>query len=96
MGASKSKIDNRKYCFLCGRWYDLQRHHCLSGPDRQKAEEDGLWVWLCASCHVSGPHAVHGPYGTDNRQLLRREAQKAYERDHTRAEFMARYGRNYL
>ena len=92
----ESIISNSKYCHLCGKWYSLQKHHCLGGPDRQKADDDGLWVWLCADCHIAGKHAVHGPYGTQYRQMLRREAQAAYERTHTREEWMERYGRNYL
>ena len=39
-------------CYFCGKKFGLCRHHCLHGTgDRKKADEDGLWVWLCNDCH---------------------------------------------
>ena len=29
--------------------YGVERHHCLGGPNRKKADEDGLWVPLTTS-----------------------------------------------
>ena len=49
-----SKIQTKCECYLCHKDYTagLQHHHCLHGTgDRKKADEDGLWVWLCNDCH---------------------------------------------
>lgn len=51
-------------------------------------------VYLCLEHHTSGPAAVHNNH--ENMRLLQQDGQRAYERTHTREEFMARFGRNYL
>ena len=33
---------------------NVERHHCLMGPDREKADEDGLWVPLTKEHHTAG------------------------------------------
>lgn len=94
-----SILQKDKVCFLCGRNGaddPLEHHHCMSGPNRKLADEDGLWVWLCGNrCHRNGPEAVHRNPATD--LFIREEAQRAWESTYgTREEFMARYGKNYL
>jgi len=44
--------------------------------------------------HKDGPEAVHNNRMT--REILCRLAQKEYEQTHTRAEWEARYKKNYL
>ena len=83
-----------KLCYMCGRSRPLERHHVFFGPDRKNSEIFGLWVWLCPYCHREGPRAVHRDYES-NRQL-KRIGQQAFERTHTRSEFMRVFGRNYL
>ena len=91
-------------CYICMNRYGntakhavLHEHHVFGGPNRALAEEDGLTVYLCVEHHQTGKDAVHnGAEGKENREFLHREAQKAYERTHSRQEFMARYLRNYL
>ena len=34
--------------------YGVERHHCLGGPNRKKADEDGLWVPLTPEHHRTG------------------------------------------
>ena len=41
-----------------------------------------------------GPEAVHNNH--KNMRVLHRDGQRAYERTHSRAEFMSLIGRNYL
>ena len=41
-----------------------------------------------------GPEAVHNNH--KNMRILHRDGQRAYERTHSRAEFMSLIGRNYL
>lgn len=77
-------------CFLCGATA-TEIHHMIHGPDRKKADEDGLVVPLCRECH----NKVHFGGGGLDREL-KRTAQLWYEKEHTREEWMERYGRNYL
>lgn len=85
-----------RWCYECGRTGYLEEHHIFFGqPDRQHSEDTGLKVHLCPRCHRYGKTGVHG----GNRKLdlkLKAIAQKAFEQNHTRAEFMNIFGRNYL
>jgi hypothetical protein len=81
-------------CFICGRTDWLERHHIFGGANRKLSEEDGLVVDLCHFCHNEPPNGVH--YNRKQMDWLRAEGQKMYEQNHSREEFMARYGRNYL
>lgn len=51
-------------------------------------------VYLCPGHHTAGAEAVHNNH--KNMRLLQQDGQRAYEREHTRAEFMELIGRNYL
>lgn len=56
--------DDYPVCFLCGRNGNgdpLERHHIFGGsPNREKSEQYGLFVWLCAHrCHRDGKDSVH-------------------------------------
>jgi len=80
-------------CWVCGTDKGLQCHHIFGKYNRRHSTEDGLMVWLCME-HHTGRMGVH-----QNRELmdeLRRYGQTIYEREHTREEFMQRYGKNYL
>lgn len=86
-------------CFLCGRNGSsdpLEKHHVFPGnPNRKHSEEDGLFVFICGDrCHRNGKLSAHQSAVTA--ELLKVEAQKAYEDRHTREEFVQRYGKNYL
>ncbi|MBT9647786.1 hypothetical protein GPK69_18700 [Roseburia inulinivorans] len=39
--------------------YGVERHHCLGGPNRKKADEDGLWVPLTPEHHRTGKISAH-------------------------------------
>ena len=86
-------------CFLCGRngsGDPLECHHIFFGASNRKhSDEDGLVVYLCGDrCHRNGKLSAHKSAVTA--ELLKVEAQKAYEDRHTREEFVQRYGKNYL
>ena len=91
-----------KRCYLCMLLYGdnsikrVQEHHiCFGTANHAKAEEMGLKVNLCAEKHhEAGPEAVHNT--ADVRRLLESEAQREYEKTHTRQEWMNHIGRNYL
>lgn len=90
----ESIINDSKYCFVCGTTHDLHRHHVFGGPNRSNSEDDGLWVYLCAKHHNMSDDGVH--FNKDLGDAIKRLAQMRYEQEHTRGEFMARYGKNYL
>lgn len=61
--------------------------------NRKVSERLGLTVYLCLE-HHEGNEGVH-----HNRELdlkLKRIAQRAYEADHSRQEWMSEIGKNYL
>ena len=76
-----SIIVNMKYAdydLIDGR-PNVERHHCLMGPDREKADEDGLWVTLTQEHHTAGKMSAHKCI--EVQRLLQIIAQLAYERD---------------
>lgn len=82
---------------------DVERHHCLMGPDRGKADQDGLWVPLSKEHHTAGRISAHSC--KEVRILLEMLAQASYERDRcaegmskedARETFRKRYGRTFL
>lgn len=89
----QSIIQDDMKCYICGKPQNLERHHCIFGTaNRKKAEEDGLWVWLCSDCHY-GVH--HG--NNFAKEQLQREAQEDWEFQYgDRDAFIKRYGKSYL
>ena len=91
---AKSILQEEKACFLCGTTLNLQRHHVLHGTAMRKiADKLGLTLWLCAE-HHTGSYSPHQRKDVDQR--LKRFAQSCYEDTHSRDEWMAKVGRNYL
>jgi hypothetical protein len=87
---SKSIIQHSKVCFMTGRTEGLDRHHLVPGvANRKKAEEDGLWIWLYHPIHMQ----LHN--NPEMERAYIRMAQAAYEKTHSREEWMARYHKNY-
>ncbi len=90
-----------KTCYLCLLLYgdispkQTQEHHCIFGTaNRRVAERLGLKVYLCRYHHTEGPEAVHN--NAHNARILKIRAQEAYERTHSRAEWMKEVGKSYL
>lgn len=89
-------------CYLCMLLHDdyrlhnaVQEHHIFGGvANRKISEAEGLKVYLCLTHHTAGHEAVHN--NQTNMRLLQQEGQRAFERTHTRVEFMTLFGRNYL
>ena len=90
-----SIMQREKYCYISGSERDLHLHHIYFGRGLRKISDDnGFWCYLQAKYHNASNKGVHF-----NRELdlyLKRECQKKFEETHTRAEFMALIGRNYL
>lgn len=88
-------------CYLCWKLNhdchirnNLETHHVFGGPNRRISEEYGFKAKLCPEHHRTGPEAVHR--NIKNMRLLQKEAQRVYEKTHTRGQFMELIGRNYL
>lgn len=78
-------------CFRCGAWVNLDLHHIMHGTaNRRLSTKYGLTCWLCRDCHV----LVHCDI-LENRRL-QKQAQTAFEREHTRQEWMEIFKKNYL
>ena len=65
-----------------------------SAFNRWMSDENGFVVFLCPDCHTESPTSAHKCRDTD--LYLKRRCQAAYEKNHTRDEFMRLVGRNYL
>lgn len=84
----------------------VERHHCLFGTaDRQKADEDGLWVPLSPDHHRNGKISAHRC--REMQRLLQIIAQLSYELEmlttgkagtRTQAQYLfrQRYGRSFI
>lgn len=91
----KSIIQDKKECIVCGSW-TCEDHHIFHGvANRKLSEEFGLKVWLCPT-HHTGTNGVHGKNGRKLDLQLKELGQKAFEWTHTRDEFIATFGKNYL
>lgn len=91
---AKSIMQDERRCYLCGKLNDLEKHHIFGGvANRPISEKLGLWVYLCHECHTGKDGAQ---YNKMKNLLLKQDAQFAFERTHTRQEWMKWIGKNYL
>ena len=82
----------------------VERHHIFGGPNRNKSDEDGLWVPLTYA-HHQGNMSVHR--NKEMQALMHIIGQLAYEldlvstgkaetKDEAKEIFRRRYGKSYL
>lgn len=91
---AKSIISNERQCYLCGKTVNLEKHHIFGGvANRKISERLGLWVYLCHNCHTGKNGAQ---YNKEKNLRLKQDAQRAYEKTHTRDEWVKWIGKNYL
>lgn len=91
----KSIMQDEKRCYVTkAENVPLHKHHIYGGPNRRVSEANGFWVWLRPEWHNMSDHGVHFNMVLDMK--LKQECQRKYEETHTRDEFMALIGRNYL
>ena len=92
-----SILQSEKRCYITGDTSRLNRHHIFGGnPGRKISEKNGFWCWLRNDYHNGANYGVHGKDGHNLNLALKRECQKKYEETHSRDEFMAFVGKNYL
>lgn len=90
------------HCWICSRVFGdyrkytyLEKHHVFFGNGgREISEANGFTVWLCPEHHTIGPKAVHRNQALN--RFVQAAVQREYEKTHTREEFMALIGRNYI
>ena len=88
-------------CYLCEKLHGdfgvkrTEEHHVFFGHGKRTiSEAEGFKVYLCHAHHLDSPEAVH-----KNREislLVQQAAQRAYEKTHSREEFMDLIGESYL
>lgn len=80
------------HCYVCGRPYP-NLHHMMNGANKKKAEQYGLILPLCIN-HHTGAEGVH----TKPEKMLacRQMAQRKFEEEHTRDEWIEQFGKSYL
>lgn len=82
----------------------VERHHIFGGPNRQKSDDDGLWVPLTYA-HHQGNMSVHS--NKEMKALMHIIGQLAYElemvstgqaktKEEAKEAFRMRYGKSYL
>ena len=88
-------------CYLCEKLHsdyrqkETEEHHVYFGHGlREVSEANGFKVYLCRAHHQDGPEAVHRNHETCLR--VQQDVQRAYEKRHSRQEFMDLVGRSYL
>ena len=92
---SESILQTEKKCYLTEQTGALHKHHIYFGnPNREISEKNGFWVWLIPQLHNMSNEGVHFNRELDLR--LKRECQAKYEETHSRQEFIALIGKNYL
>lgn len=88
--------NNLDKCYVCGSGQNLEIHHCWHGTaNRKLADEDGLIVALCSTCHHQRLH--DNPNKTLDDNLMKISEQAWIDHNNaTIADFIKRYGKNKL
>lgn len=98
----KSIMDKKDgTCYLCRMMHGdytqktVQEHHAIFGTaNRKLSERYGLKVYLCLEHHEEGREAVHK--NAENALLVKKEAQKAFEKRWPELNFREIFGKNFL
>lgn len=81
-------------CEMCGKWGVTERHHVYGASNRKRSERYGYVVTLCHACHNEPPNGVH--HNAARMLALHQTFQRVFETTHTREQFIAEFGKNYL
>lgn len=93
----KSIMQDEEKCYITGETRDttvLHKHHIYGGANRRISEREGFFIYLKPELHNMSNHGIH--FNKDWDLELKRACQRKYEETHSREEFMALIGRNYL
>ena len=86
----RSIIQREKKCYKTGDRTGLHEHHIFGGGRRKLSEKYGLKIWLRYDWHDLAHH------NKEFADQLKKMGQRAFEKEHSRAEFMLIFGKNYL
>lgn len=89
-----SILQSERRCYFCGSMLWLEEHHIYGGRNRKISEKNGFKVILCHRDHNEPPKGVH--FNKQRSDQLKADCQRKYEETHTREEFIALIGRNYI
>ena len=95
---AESIMQSVKECYVCrAEGDDLHPHHAMKGTaNRAKADEWGLWVWLCPLHHM-GTYGVHGTHGHNLDLYIKQRAEQAFlEKVGDMDMWMEEFGKNFL
>ena len=92
----KSILQDEKKCYITGQTNNLHLHHIYRGVNRKISDKHGFVVYLAGWLHNQSDEGVHGKKGKELDLMLKRHCQMKFEETHSREEFMAIIGRNYL
>lgn len=76
-------VDNRQFA-------SKNLHHIFGNANKRHSEEDGFMAYLHPECHAK----LHSNWDVEKR--LKQKCQEMYMQNHSLAEFVKRYGDNYL
>lgn len=91
---AKSILQSERVCCITGSPLRLHKHHIFMGPNRKISEQHGFWVYLRADWHNMSNYGVH--FNAELDLFLKQECQRKFEETHTREEFIALIGQNFL
>jgi hypothetical protein len=93
----KSKHIKANYCYNCGKWGVIEKHHAFHGTANRKACDlfPEMQFDLCPDCH-RGTNGVHGKNGRELDLELKCTAQCNFEVKYGHEAFMKLIGKNYL
>lgn len=83
------------YCYICGMYGALEKHHVFHGAYRAKADRMGLTVHLCHRCHNEPPSGVHHSRGADRALKAEFQARVMAAEGWDTARFIQEFGQNY-
>lgn len=90
-----SIVQKERECLVCKDISNLHCHHVFYGTaNRKNSDKYGLTVWLCYRHHNGSNYSVHFNKTLDIK--VKQLAQEAFEKNHTRAEFMRIFGKSWL
>lgn len=109
MGFKSVLTTEKGICYLCQKHRPTHLHHIIhTGVSKKTQERMGLVCYLCVECH-EGADGVHGTWGAEKDQDLKKIAQKKWEEQYiasypyhnhaqeaAREEWMRQIRKNYL
>ena len=80
-----------EHCFVCGKPRQ-QIHHVIGAAYRKKSEKYGLIIPICEQCH----REVHDSPDQKLNKELKKIAQADFMMNHTYADWMKYFDKNYM